>query len=64
MSSISLSDAIRQRVKQLNDSYSRRGRVRPWGDSHSVESAMLEIADVIDEWSQEGKYNPKNSIDN
>ena len=52
----SLADAIRKRVDQLNDSYSRRGRVMPWGDAHSVEAAMLEIADVLDEWSREGRY--------
>lgn len=52
----SLADAIRQRVSQLNDRYSRRGRVMPWGDSQAVEAAMLEIADVLDEWSREGKY--------
>jgi hypothetical protein len=28
----------------------------PWGDNHAVEAAMLEIADVLDEWSKEGKY--------
>jgi hypothetical protein len=54
---ISLADAIRKRVDQLNDQYSRRGRVMPWGDGQSVEAAMLEIADVLDEWSREGKYN-------
>jgi hypothetical protein len=56
----SLADAIRKRVDQLNDSYSRRGRVMPWGDAQSVEAAMLEIADVIDEWSKEGKYKDEN----
>ena len=55
----SLADAIRKRVDQLNDRYSRRGRVMPWGDSQSVEAAMLEIADVLDEWGREGKYNDK-----
>jgi hypothetical protein len=55
----SLADAIRKRVDQLNDSYSRRGRVMPWGDGQSVEAAMLEIADVLDEWSREGQYNDK-----
>jgi hypothetical protein len=54
---ISLADAIRKRVDQLNDQYSRCGRVMPWGDGQSVEAAMLEIADVLDEWSREGKYN-------
>jgi len=53
----SLAQAIRTRVEQLNDRYSRRSRVKPWGDAHSVEAAMLEIADVLDEWSKEGKYN-------
>lgn len=52
----SLADAIRHRVDQLNNNYSRRSRVMPWGDAHSVEAAMLEIADVIDEWSKEGRY--------
>ena len=56
MNNNSLADAIRKRVDQLNDSYSRRGRVMPWGDNHAVEAAMLEIADVLDEWSKEGKY--------
>jgi hypothetical protein len=31
----------------------------PWGDAHSVEAAMLEIADVFDEWSKEGRYEQK-----
>jgi|Wag4MinimDraft_6_1082665.scaffolds.fasta_scaffold02655_14 hypothetical protein len=52
----SLADAIRHRVDQLNDRHSGRRRVMPWGDSQSVEAAMLEIADVLDEWSKEGKY--------
>lgn len=53
----SLADAIRDRVDQLRgNSISRRARVMPWGDSHSVEAAMLEIADVLDEFSKEGKY--------
>jgi hypothetical protein len=56
----SLADVIRQRVSQIRGDgeyrYSRRGRVMPWGDNHSVEAAMLEIADVLDEWSKEGKY--------
>ena len=56
----SLADAIRQRVSQIQREgeyrYSRRGRVMPWGDNHSVEAAMLEVADVLDEWSKEGKY--------
>jgi hypothetical protein len=56
-SDISLANAIRQRVDQLNDRTRRRGRVMPWGDKHAVEAAMLEIADVIDEWSKEGQYN-------
>ena len=59
---ISFADAIRRRVNELNGNgtgnycYSRRGRVMPWGDAHAVEAAMLEIADVLDEWSKEGKY--------
>lgn len=60
MSDKSLAEAIRDRVKQLcGDSpytYQRRGRVMPWGDAQSVEAAMLEIADVLDEWGREGKY--------
>lgn len=52
----SLADAIRHRVDQLNDRYSRRARVKPWGDNQAVEAAMLEIADVLDEWSKEGEY--------
>ncbi len=27
-----------------------------WGDNHAVAAAMLEIADVLDEWSREGEY--------
>jgi hypothetical protein len=64
MTDKSLADAIRQRVDELNGEakkgdycYYKRGRVNPWGDNQSVEAAMLEIADVIDEWSREGKYN-------
>lgn len=57
---ISLADAVRERVRQLQGEgeyrYSRRGRVMPWGDGQSVEAAMLEIADVLDEWSKEGRY--------
>ena len=60
MTDKSLADAVRERVKQLQGEgeyrYSRRGRVMPWGDNHAVEAAMLEIADVLDEWSKEGKY--------
>ena len=58
----SLADAVRQRVRELNGEgegdycWTRRSRVMPWGDSQAVEAAMLEIADVIDEWSKEGKY--------
>lgn len=56
----SLAAAIRERVRQLQGEgeyrYSRRSRVMPWGDSQAVEAAMLEIADVLDEWSREGKY--------
>lgn len=56
----SLADAIRERIKQLRGdspyTYERRGRVMPWGDGQSVEAAMLEIADVLDEWSKEGRY--------
>lgn len=69
MTDKSLADAIRQRVKEFNGRgegdycYYKRSRVMPWGDSHSVEAAMLEIADVIDEWSREGKYASKNSVD-
>ena len=58
----SLAEAIRQRVDQLNDRYSRRARVTPWGDSQAVEAAMLEIADVLDEWSKEGKYSDQSSV--
>ena len=64
MTDKSLAEAIRNRVEQLNgNSYPRRSRVMPWGDNHSVEAAMLEIADTLDEWSKEGKYDPKNSVD-
>lgn len=60
MTDKSLADAVRERVRQLRGEgeyrYSRRGRVMPWGDNHAVEAAMLEIADVLDEWSREGKY--------
>ena len=65
----SLAEAIRQRVREFNGRgegdycYYKRSRVMPWGDAHSVEAAMLEIADILDEWSQEGKYDPKNSVD-
>ena len=63
MTDTSLASAIRKRVKQIRGEgeyrYSRRGRVMPWGDDHSVEAAMLEIADVLDEWSREGKYEPE-----
>jgi hypothetical protein len=56
----SLADAVRERVRQLQGEseyrYSRRARVMPWGDSQAVTAAMLEIADVLDEWSKEGKY--------
>lgn len=56
----SLAAAIRDRVAQIRGdspyTYQRRGRVMPWGDNHAVEAAMLEIADVLDEWSKEGKY--------
>lgn len=56
----SFADAVRERVRQLRGEseyrYKRRGRVMPWGDNHAVEAAMLEIADVLDEWSKEGKY--------
>jgi hypothetical protein len=56
----SFADAIRERVRQLQGEgeyrYSRRGRVMPWGDRQALEAAMLEIADVLDEWSKEGKY--------
>ena len=59
----SLANAIRERVKQIRGdspyTYQRRGRVMPWGDNHAVEAAMLEIADVLDEWSKEGKYEQK-----
>ena len=63
----SLAEAIRQRVREFNGRgegdycYYKRSRVKPWGDSHAVEAAMLEIADVIDEWSKEGKYDDKSS---
>lgn len=69
MTDKSLADAIRQRVREFDGRgegdyyYYKRSRVMPWGDNHSVKAAMLEIADVIDEWSQEGKYDPKNSVD-
>lgn len=60
----SLAEAIRQRVDELNGEAEKgdywlrkRSRVMPWGDAHSLEAAMLEIADVLDEWSREGKYN-------
>ena len=60
MTDTSLANAIRERVKQIRGespyTYERRGRVMPWGDNHAVEAAMLEIADVLDEWSREGKY--------
>lgn len=60
MADKSFADAVRERVRQLRGEgeyrYSRRGRVMPWGDNHAVEAAMLEIADVLDEWSKEGKY--------
>lgn len=59
----SLAEAIRQRVREINGKakegdycYYKRSRVSAWGDKHSVEAAMVEIADVIDEWSKEGKY--------
>jgi len=54
----SLADAIRERVHQLNlrGPGDPRERVMPWGEKHAVEAAMLEIADVLDEWSKEGKY--------
>lgn len=66
MTEISLADAIRQRVKEFygrgegDYCYFKRKRVMPWGDNHAVEAAMLEIADVIDEWSKEGKYKDVN----
>jgi hypothetical protein len=60
MTDRSLADAVRVRVQQLQGEgeyrYSRRGRVMPWGDNHAVAAAMLEIADVLDEWSKEGRY--------
>ena len=56
----SFADTIRERVRQLQGEgeyrYSRRARVMPWGDRQALEAAMLEIADVLDEWSREGKY--------
>lgn len=64
MTDQSLADAVRERVRQLQGEseyrYSRRARVMPWGDNHAVVAAMLEIADVLDEWSKEGNY--KNEI--
>jgi hypothetical protein len=62
MSDKSLAEAIRQRVRELNGNgegdycWTRRSRVQPWGDNDAVEAAMLEIADVLDQWSQEGQY--------
>ena len=62
MSDKSLAEAIRQRVRELNGNgegdycWTRRCRVQPWGDNDAVEAAMLEIADVLDQWSQEGQY--------
>lgn len=65
MTDTSLAAAIRTRVDQLKGrgeyTYNRRGRVMPWGDNHSVEAAMLEIADILDEWSKEGKYREQDS---
>jgi hypothetical protein len=63
MTDQSLADAVRERVRQLQGEgkyrYSRRSRVMPWGDNHAVAAAMLEIADVLDEWSREGEYKNK-----
>lgn len=62
MSDKSLAEAIRQRVREINGNgegdyfWTRRSRVQPWGDNDAVEAAMLEIADVLDQWSQEGQY--------
>lgn len=54
----SLAQAIRERVNQLRHRGPNepRNRITPWGDSQSVEAAMLELADILDEWSREGKY--------
>jgi len=64
MTDKSLADAIRHRVLEISGEaregdywLRKRSRVSAWGDAHSVEAAMLEIADVLDEWSREGKYN-------
>jgi hypothetical protein len=67
MTDKSLADAIRQRVRELDGRgegdycFYHRRRVMPLGDAHSVEAAMLEIADVLDEWSREGKYHEQES---
>lgn len=49
----SLAEAMRDRARWLREKGSNSFMESGWGDSASVQSALLEMADVIDSWSGE-----------
>jgi hypothetical protein len=53
METKSLADAMRTRARWLREKGSNSFLESGWGNSASVQSALLEMADVIDSWSGE-----------
>lgn len=49
----SLAEAMRERARWLREKGSNSFLESGWGDSASVQAALLEMADVINSWSGE-----------